>query len=128
MSYFPIEIEVNNEKRVITDVEHMPIGVAFKVLRTNVKAPEPTKRDKYLRTYFGKKMLEKHSLDEYGQWEIFGEDPNCDFGGHHHTPYLQTVEGTLDAVINYAVELPAFWQWGAGGEIIKTEVKTIKVL
>lgn len=66
MNYFPIEIEINNEKRIVTKTEQLP--------------------------------------------------------------YLQTVEGTLDEVINYAVELPNFWQWGAGGEIFKTEVKKIKVL
>lgn len=128
MSYFPIEIEVNNKKQVITTAEQLPQGVSFKVIRTNVKTPEPTMRDRYMNSYFCRRMLEKHSLDEIGQWEIYGEDPNCDFGGHHHSPYLETVEGSLDSVIDYAVQLPGFWQWGAGGEIIKTEVKKIKVL
>lgn len=76
-------------------------------------------------TYSGKKLLESHSLSETGTWRILGEDPNCDFGGPHHSPFLGTVEGKLEDVIRYAVELPGFWQWGFGGSIEKVEVKKI---
>lgn len=69
--------------------------------------------------YFGRKLLENHSLDEYGVWQVYGEDPNCDFGGYHHSPYLSTYEGTLREVLTIAVELGGFWNWGAGGEIRK---------
>jgi len=79
----------------------------------------------YKTTYAGKKLLEKHSLDTYGVWRIYGEDPNCDFGGHHHTPFLETVEGKLSDVIAYAEQLSGFYQWGGGGEI-KLEPSTIK--
>lgn len=78
-----------------------------------------SKYDKFLNTYSGEKLLEKHSLDEEGVWRILGEDPNCDFGGHHYRPELDIVTGCLRDVIAYAVELPDFWQWGAGGGIIK---------
>jgi hypothetical protein len=56
-------------------------------------------------------------MSHEGIWRICGEDPNCDFGGSHHNPYLATVEGTLEEAIEYAVELPRFWTWGRGGTI-----------
>jgi hypothetical protein len=30
-----------------------------------------------------KRLLEKHSVEEKGIWQIYGEDPNCDLGGPH---------------------------------------------
>lgn len=74
---------------------------------------------RFLTTYHGRGLLEKHSLDEHGQWEVYGEDPNCDLGGSHSCPYLGLLEGTLLDVIVEAVEMPGFWQWGGGGEIKK---------
>lgn len=62
--------------------------------------------------YNGRKLLEKHDLDEEGTWQIYGEDPNCDMGGYHHTPFLETVEGRLRDVIEYAVCLGSFWGVG----------------
>lgn len=73
----------------------------------------------------GQSLLKNHKLDEYGTWEVRGEDPNCDFGGSHHMPHLGYFEGTLENVLIKAVELPNFWQWGAGGEIKKVEAKLI---
>lgn len=68
-------------------------------------------------SYSGRELLKKHSLDETGLWEILGEDPNCDFGGHHHQPRLGFVQGRLGDIIAYAVELAGFCTWGAGGDI-----------
>lgn len=76
-------------------------------------------------TYSGKKLLEKHSLSEYGIWKVEGEDPNCDFGGSHHNPYLGTYEGKLEDVITVAVELPGFWNWGGGGNITRMNIEKI---
>lgn len=64
-------------------------------------------------------LLNNHRLDEPGLWQVFGEDPNCYYGGCHSRPSLGFVEGNLKDVIMYAVELPNFWQWGAGGDIEK---------
>lgn len=89
-------------------------------------APDPeTNYRKYLNTYAGKRLLENHSLEEYGTWEIRGEDPNCDFGGHHHQPHLGTVEGTLEEVIKYGANLGNFWQWGGGGDFRKVNIKRL---
>ena len=76
-------------------------------------------------SYSGKKLLEKHTLSEYGMWRIKGEDPNCDLGGHHYQPDLGTVEGYLEDVIKHAVALPEFYTWGAGGDITKVNVKKV---
>lgn len=73
--------------------------------------------EKFLLTYNGKKLLDTHSLEEYGLWEVRGEDPNCDLGGHHHEPKIGVVEGKLKDVILWAVVHPNFWQWGSGGNI-----------
>lgn len=72
-------------------------------------------------SWFGKNLLQNHSLDEIGIWQIKGEDPNCDMGGSHHQPNLGFVEGKLKDIIEYAVELRSFWTWGAGGSIVKID-------
>ncbi len=82
--------------------------------------------EEWTRTSYGaKKLLEKHRLDEVGTWRIHGEDPNCDFGGHHFQPDLGVVEGKLSDVIKHAVKLPAFYTWGGGGDITKVEIKKL---
>lgn len=78
--------------------------------------------DRFLQTYSGKRLLEDHALDEEGMWEVRGEDPNCDLGGHHHNPYIGTVRGTLEKVIRWAVVKEGFWEWGSGGIITKKYV------
>jgi len=73
---------------------------------------------KYIQNlYSGRELLKKHNLTEYGTWHIKGEDPNCDWGGSHHEPDLGYFTGTLEDCIKYAIELPNFWTWGAGGRI-----------
>lgn len=81
---------------------------------------------KWLRTsYSGQRLREKHFLDEEGTWRIRGEDPNCDFGGHHYQPELGTVEGKLRDVVEHAVQLDGFYTWGGGGDIIKVTIKKV---
>lgn len=73
--------------------------------------------ERFLCTYSGNQLLGKHALTEHNVWEVRGEDPNCDFGGHHHEPFIANVEGTLENVIKWAVVQPNFWTWGGGGSI-----------
>jgi hypothetical protein len=79
----------------------------------------------YLNRYSGIALLEKHSLQEVGTWEVRGEDPNCDLGGSHHNPYLGTFHGRLQDVILKAVGMNGFWQWGGGGEIKLLEIEEV---
>lgn len=76
-------------------------------------------------SYSGRQLLKKYPLNTEGIWEIRGEDPNCDWGGHHHQPYLATLRGRLRDVITLAVEMPGFWNWGAGGSITLIQVQEI---
>lgn len=84
-----------------------------------------TNREEFLGRYSGKKLLEDYKLNEKGLWKVSGEDPNCDFGGHHSNPYLGTYEGRLTEVIDIAVELEGFWTWGGGGIIEKVQVHKV---
>ena len=68
-------------------------------------------------SYSGTKLLEKYPLNTEGVWIIEGEDPNCDYGGCHSNPYLVTVTGKLEDVLEYATNLNGFWTWGSGGNI-----------
>jgi hypothetical protein len=76
----------------------------------------------YINGYTGSKVVSKYSLDETGQWQVYGEDPNCDMGGYHHEPFLGTYEGKLRDVIYYALTLNGFVQWGGGGKIEKLDI------
>ncbi len=71
-------------------------------------------------------VLKKFSLDTVGFWEIREEDPNCDFGGHHHNPYMATLSCTLAEAIEFAAGSPRFFGWGAGGTITKIEITNLK--
>lgn len=77
-------------------------------------------RSNYEKTAYYRGLMLEHTLDEYGVWEVRGEDQNCDLGGSHHMPFLGRFEGTLSDIIDYAVDLPNFWTWGGGGEIRKS--------
>lgn len=81
--------------------------------------------ERFLSTYSGQKLLEKHSLEDEGTWEVLGEDPNCDLGGHHYQPRLGVYTGKLRDVIEMAVEMGSFWTWGSGGDI--NPIKVTKV-
>lgn len=85
-----------------------------------------TKANNWLsNSYNGQQLKKKHKMNEVGTWEIRGEDPNCDFGGHHHNPYLGTVSGELFDVVKHAVSLKGFFTWGGGGIIKKVDVKSV---
>ena len=63
------------------------------------------------------RLLKDYPADAQGTWQILGEDPNCDFGGPHHEPELEVVTGTYKNVVEYALTLPRFFNWGGGGRI-----------
>jgi hypothetical protein len=75
---------------------------------------QESKFDQFLSGYIGKELLKKHSLTEYGTWKIRAADTNCDLSGPHYMADLGTVEGLLEDVIRYAVEMPGFWSWSSG--------------
>ncbi len=67
----------------------------------------------------------KYPDDQEGVWEVRGEDPNCDWGGHHHPPYLGTFSGKYIDVVTMAVNMSSFWTWGSGGEIKAVKIKKV---
>ena len=86
-----------------------------------IKDPEKTSKlvNDFLSRNGADELLRKYSLQTEGIWEVRGEDPNADFGGHHHQPILGYYKGRLQDVIVEAVNLSGFWTWGSGGRIIK---------
>lgn len=80
-------------------------------------------RQKFLNSYDGRKLIKNHALNEFGIWQIYGESSNADYySGSHHMPLLVTVQGSLDAVIDYAIDLDKFFTYGSGGQITKVVV------
>lgn len=80
------------------------------------------RRNDYINGYSGSRLLAEFPLTKYGTWRVLGEDSNPGYSGSHHQPYLGTVEGTLDQVIDWAVTHDKFWQWGSGGDIALIEI------
>lgn len=110
----------NDGKTYDTEIEALRADEAFRAKSDHVFH--------YSRTWNGQRLLEKHDLSEYGTWRVYGEDPNCDMGGHHHEPDLGYFEGTLEQVINKAYTLPGWMTWGGGGRIVrKTETIVVKL-
>lgn len=107
------EIEkLSQEKEILLKIERLP------------KIKQDVQR--YLSsTYSGQRLLEKHSLTEEGTWEILGEDSNCDLGGSHHQPNLGVYSGTLQKILEVAVQQPNWSSWGGGGNINKINIKTV---
>lgn len=98
----------------------------LKVEQVNSVYPSNEKVAEYLATkYNGQELLKDYELDSIGTWEVFGEDPNCDFAGSHHMPKLGTFQGKLSDVLEIAVELNGFYQWGSGGEIRKISIQSV---
>lgn len=57
----------------------------------------------------------------YTVYAVYGEDPNCDMGGSHSNPFLGTVEGTFNDVLEHAANhMKGFYTWGGGGYIKPT--------
>ncbi len=68
------------------------------------------------------KLLRDCPGEVEGVWQIYGEDPNCDFGGPHIQPLLATVQGKYAAVVEHALGLGQFFTWGGGGKIERVEI------
>lgn len=81
--------------------------------------------ERYLKTFSGRELLGRHSLDEVGIWKVLGEDPNCDLGGSHIKPDLGTFEGKLLDILNHGTSMKGFWQWGVGGDFIKVKIQEV---
>jgi len=96
-----------------------------KTIRESLVTPKPSKAEKWLNDYNGTQLLKTHKLTDYGVWQVYGEDPNCDLGGSHSQPFLGAYEGTLGKVLEIAVTLPDWEQWGSGGSIRKVEVQKV---
>ena len=62
---------------------------------------------------------------QQGVWEVRGEDPNCDLGGAHYQPLLGYYKGSYEDVLDYALELSGFFQWGYGGDIKEVNIVSI---
>ena len=89
--------------------------------------PTMNNRDRYLQeTNSGKDLLKKHRLDENGIWEVRGEDSKYAMGGSHYMPVLGYYQGTLNEVVDIAVDSAGFWQWGGGGDIQLIAVESAK--
>lgn len=76
--------------------------------------------------YIKDRLLKENDPEEEGTWKILGEDPNCDLGGSHFQPDLGTVSGRYKDVIEYALTLTNFVQWGYGGNIKKIGSPKVK--
>jgi len=78
-------------------------------------------------TQFGDEFTKKCCCDEITHtWVVYGEDPNCDFGGSHVQPILGYMRGTFDAVAREALKHSNFVTWGSGGKLVAIEIKKIK--
>lgn len=71
------------------------------------------------------KLIKQYSGSEVGIWEVLGEDSNCDFGGAHHMPTLGYFKGRYEDVVEYALQLSGFFQWGSGGNISRIKIHDI---
>ena len=71
------------------------------------------------------KLLKEKPQEHYDVWEIRGEDPNPDMGGHHHMPRLMILRSTYEEAVEIALNLKNFIGWGAGGDIRPVIIMTI---
>lgn len=72
-------------------------------------------------SYNGKRLLQEHTPNEEGIWEVIGETDDPGPGGGRG-PNLGLFEGRLIDVIHHATAQNSFWAWGGGGSITKKTV------
>jgi hypothetical protein len=98
---------------------------ATQAYEDSFKNKQELKVDEVMNCYGVKGVVKDYGLLRYGTWEVRGEDPNCDFGGYHHNPFIGYYEGTLESVIKETAKLQNFFYWGYGGSIKLIEAKKV---
>lgn len=73
------------------------------------------------------RLLKKYPPDVNGTWILRGEDDNADLCGPHDMPKLGKFIGTYPQAIDYALSLPRFVTWGAGGTIEPSYQTSIEI-
>lgn len=71
-------------------------------------------------------LLKKYPPDKVDIWLIKGEDENPDFGGCHYKPIIGYFKGKYEDIVDYAINHPRFFTWGAGGSIELIKVINIE--
>lgn len=114
-----VSIYITSDGKEFTDYQEAKL---YEEKLTNLA---PARVEQFKKSFSGSKLLKKYKLTDVGIWEVRGEDPNCDFGGHHHEPFIGKVRGRLEEVIEWAVQQPNWLTWGAGGSIKLSEEENI---
>jgi len=78
------------------------------------------KRDRARSRLFSKTPSEKVSI-----WEVRAEDTNPDLHGPHCQKLLGYYEGKFYDVVDFALDMPGFFAWGAGGDIKEIKIEPI---
>lgn len=82
--------------------------------------------EKRVKDYLERNPECESELEKSGTWNVYGADPNCDFGGTHHNPFLGKFKGKYSDVLRHAVTLRDWSSWGAGGSIELARTSTPK--
>lgn len=85
------------------------------------RTPEQKAIDEY-RSSYDNLLKNGYHLESSGIWEVRGEDPNADFDGRHHYPFLGVVRGTLEQAILWANKQKNWKYWGNGGKITAVNI------
>lgn len=80
--------------------------------------------EKYLKTFSGQRLIDRHHFNEHGVWKVVGETDDPGPGGGRGTD-MGLVEGRFEDVLRWATAQSAFWSWGGGGDITKVDIKKI---
>lgn len=71
------------------------------------------------------RLLAEYDPELESTWQIKGEDMNADLGGRHECPILGYVRGKYKNVVEHALSVPRFFNWGYGGDVTQIEVKDV---
>jgi hypothetical protein len=62
-------------------------------------------------------LLKQHKAYMEALWAIHAESDNSDWHGYHPQKFLVAVQGTYLDAVEYALTLPSFFTYGAGGSV-----------